>query len=266
MERKALPVLLPEPFELRVIRFPALPLASDEVHLWAITTEDPPIPLSALRRVLSVEERQRADRFRLADDSVRAVLGRGILRVILATYLDAAPDQVEFRYTDRGKPILAGVERRGFHFNVSHSGCWVLIAITSDHLVGVDVEQVRAVAEMESIMGRFFAPREAQRIRSLSPAERSEAFFTCWTRKEAYIKAVGAGLSLPLDRFEVTVRPGEPAALLSLDGSAEEATRWTLWSGAPATGYAAAAAIAAPGVRVVPRYWTAATGLSPWQS
>jgi 4'-phosphopantetheinyl transferase len=186
-----------------------------------------------------------------------------MLRVLLGSYLGAEPGAIEFGYGRQGKPELAGA---GPRFNLAHSGGWVLVGVSGSGPVGVDVERVREMPDLEAVMERFFAPGEVRAIRSLPEAERKAAFFACWTRKEAYIKAVGAGLSLALDSFEVSVRPSDRPALLALDGSTAAAADWTLWSGAPAAGYAAAAAASGQEIRVVPRCWSAAAGITPWRT
>ncbi len=150
---------------------------------------------------------------------------------------------MRFAYTTYGKPLLADeTGASGLRFNLTHSHGLALLAVTRGREIGVDVERIRDNLEGEKLAERFFSPREVAALRSLPPELRREAFFHCWTRKEAYIKAVGKGLSLPLDQFDVTLHPGEPAALLATRHDSEEAQRWSMRSLAPGEGYVGALA------------------------
>lgn len=249
-----------------LIRLLPATLDRNHLHIWAVRVEDPPHPYGVLRELLTQEERERADRFHFEADRQRSVLGRGLLRVLLGHFLDAAPAELVFSYGEQGKPRLGGNIEGGVEFNVSHSGEWVILGLCVGRSVGVDVEQIREMTDMESLAERYFAPAEVRALRSLDVAERREAFFTCWTRKEAYVKAVGAGFSMDLDTFEVSVRPLESASLLTIDGSAQLAAEWTLWGGTPAVGYVAAAAVARGGVKVTSHFWSATSGIEPWQA
>jgi 4'-phosphopantetheinyl transferase len=134
-----------------------------------------------------------------------------MLREILSGYLETTPAQVRFSYNAYGKPAVQDSRVR---FNVSHSGGWALFAVTERREVGIDIERIDARVAQEQIPERFFSAWEAAQLRALPVAQQTDAFFRCWTRKEAYIKARGLGLSLPLDSFDVSLAPGEPAALL----------------------------------------------------
>ncbi len=184
------------------------------------------------RAFLSGEERERAARFHFERDRGRYTVCRSVLRELLAGYLDAAPEGIEFRYGPAGKPELTEGSLR---FNVSHSHDLALIAMARERELGVDIERVRAGVEREGIAERFFSPGEVAELRAVAVEERDEAFFRCWTRKEAYVKARGGGLSIPLDSFDVTL--GRERAVLS---RAVDAKRWTLTTLDPAPGYAAA--------------------------
>lgn len=184
----------------------------------------------------------RAERFRSPTDARRFVAGRGILRAILGRYLGRDPSTLSFRYDASGKPSLApdGGETR-CRFNVSHSNALALYAIAWEREVGVDVEYVRPGSN-EGIAERFFAPREVASLGQFPADRRDRAFFACWTRKEAYLKARGQGLLLGLDRFEVSVDPDETVVSLRSDAERAEASRWSLRALAPAPGHAAAVA------------------------
>jgi 4'-phosphopantetheinyl transferase len=208
---------------------PDAPPAEVEAHAWLIPTDVAPLRLRALEAILSPDEQERAARFHFERDRARFVVARGSLRRILGRYLGLPPDAFRFLYSSHGKPYLAGDGRAALlSFNVSHSGDWALCAVAGGRRVGVDVEIIRADLAGETIAERFFSPREVAALRSLAPGEQVAAFFRCWTRKEAFLKARGEGLSLPLDRFDVSLRPGEPPALLRTLDDPFEARRWSM--------------------------------------
>ncbi len=194
--------------------------------------------------LLAQEERDRAGRFRLEADRERHIYGRGLLRELAAAYLGCLPGALEFVYTANGKPELTRLPgQRRLGFNLSHSGNRLLLAFAWDREVGVDVELLRTDVEIRQIAERFFSQHEQQTLLSLGKNEQIPAFFRCWTRKEAYVKAVGEGLSLPLSQFDVTLRPGEPARLLATRPDLREASRWALWNLDLGADYAAALAV-----------------------
>ncbi|CAN5897226.1 N/A [soil metagenome] len=228
--------------------------APGDVQVWAINVVGLPVPAGELWAVLSAAEQQRAERFRHAADRRRSVVARGVLRMLLAEALNCVPSELEFAETEHGKPVLHGGRWRAPEFNVSHSGDWVLIALSGAGPVGVDVEEIRTVRELEAIATRYFAPAEALAIRSAPASRRLAAFFTCWTRKEAFVKALGTGMQTPLERFQVTAAE-QAAALVSIEDSFEAAAEWTLLDVPPDDAYAAAVAVQAPGVRATLRLW-----------
>jgi 4'-phosphopantetheinyl transferase len=228
-------------------------LSTDDVHVWRAELDQPTWRLQQLAQVLSTEEINRAERFYFEQHRQRFIAGRGLLRTILSYYLGIEPAQLQFYYGHRGKPSLAESNvspllgktegsRRTLHFNLSHSGDLGLYAFTLNREIGIDLEKIRSI-EMEQLSQRFFAPRENAVLLALSAQQRIQAFFNCWTRKEAYIKARGDGLALPLDQFEVTLAPGEPARLVSIEGDRSLAERWSLQELNPGAGYAAAIAV-----------------------
>jgi 4'-phosphopantetheinyl transferase len=218
-------------------------LESGEVHVWRAHLYEEPEALAVSRSILAPDERARADRFHFERDRVRFIVARSALRRILNRYLNISPAEIGFSYNQYGKPVLsaeAGEPR--LRFNVSHSHECALYAITRDGEVGVDIEFVREDFASLEIAERFFSPREIEMLRRLPEELRTEAFFNCWTRKEAYIKALGEGLSHPLDKFVVSLAPGEPVSLLSHDDLPQEPARWSWVELLPGEGYAAALA------------------------
>ncbi|MBP1779677.1 MAG: phosphopantetheine-protein transferase [candidate division NC10 bacterium] len=219
-------------------------LTRADVHVWK-SALNPPMPLVRdLERLLAPEERDRADRFGRAEDRRRFTVGRGVLRTILGRYLGREPDQLHFRYNPSGKPGLsAETGSHSIRFNVSHTRDIALHAVTIGREIGVDIERIRADIGTEEIAARIFSAREVAALCALPHSSRLEAFFTCWTRKEAYLKARGEGLSLPLDRFTVSLAPGHPAALLEVLDDPEETTRWSLRQLFPGADHVAALAV-----------------------
>jgi 4'-phosphopantetheinyl transferase len=237
---------------------PALPPAG-EAHVWAVPLRAPPVAPERLHSWLSGHERQRATRFRFEDDRCRCIVGRGMLRLVLGGCTGEPPADITLFQDEYGRPRLNTAGETGIEFNVAHSGDWIMIAVSVGCRVGVDVERFRQVAGMDSMLNRFFAAAEAAAIARLTGEARVAAFFDCWTCKEAYVKAVGGGLQIPLDSFEVECRPDHPPALLSVRGSAQQAAGWRLWRGTPAPAYRAAVATEAAVVRA----WRWSAGAPP---
>lgn len=212
---------------------------TDEVHIWRVDLDAPVTP--ALRSLLTDDEHARAERFVYRIHGDRFVAGRGALRRILGRYLGVAPDALRFGYGPQGKPRLT--TPGPVCFNVSHSAGRALIAVTSGREVGIDIEKIDVARADEAIARRFFAPAEVADFLSLAADERVAGFFNAWTRKEAYMKATGQGLGLGLDRFRVTLRPGEPAALIETAWRPEDIHRWSMRAIDPGEGYAAAVVV-----------------------
>jgi 4'-phosphopantetheinyl transferase len=236
---------------------PTCSLPEHAVHVWTASLTVPPADLDALQAVLTSDERHRADRFRFPQDRQKYIAARGLLRRLLSRYLGYHPAAVPLAYGAYGKPYLA-TDRDDAHrlqFNLSHAGDLALYAITSGRQVGIDVEQTRPIANAEAIAKRFFSEREYAMLLALPAAARTDAFVTCWTRKEAYIKALGEGLSHPLDTFDVAFLPHEPAALLHTRGDRAEAARWCLRDCTPAPGYKATLAVEGHSWHLVQRRW-----------
>jgi 4'-phosphopantetheinyl transferase len=219
-------------------------LAPDEVHIWRACLKPDQATAQASFETLTLAERQRADKFYFARDRERFIVGRGVLRRILSRYLNVLPKQIRFSYNQFGKPALsAETDDSQLRFNVSHSHELALYALARRREIGVDIEYARDDFASLEIAERFFSPKEIAMLRALPASDLTTAFFNCWTRKEAFIKALGEGLSHPLDRFSVSLKPGEPASLLSVDDIPQESTRWSLVELFPGVGYAAALAL-----------------------
>ena len=188
----------------------------DEIHVWLASLELGSQQLAELERTLSADEMARASRFYFERDRRKYIGRRGILRAILATYLETEPSAIRFLYNEFGKPRLEGSsEARGLSFNLSHSGLLNLVAIGIDREVGVDIELINNSVSSDEVARRFFSPNEVATLEALPQSLRLAGFFKCWARKEAFIKARGMGLSIPLDSFDVFPNFGEDSAYLS---------------------------------------------------
>ncbi|RCJ14501.1 4'-phosphopantetheinyl transferase [Nostoc sp. ATCC 43529] len=214
-----------------------LTLLPDEIHVWRINLDQPELQLQNLRETLSSDEITRAERFHFPQHRQRFIAGRGILRSILGRYLGIQASEVKFNYQQRGKPVLAETfAKSGLKFNLSHSQELGLCAVNCQREIGVDLEYIRPVSDLEALAKRFFLAREYEMLRSLSSNQQQEAFFRYWTCKEAYLKATGDGLS-QLEEVEVFLTPTEPAKLqISED--------WSLFELVPANNYVSAVAVA----------------------
>lgn len=218
--------------------------SQDEIHVWRAALDQPPARVAQFARLLAPDEQLRANRFHFERDRQRFIAGRGILRTILGRYLGCDGGEVQFCYGPRGKPALTEPSaKQPLYFNLAHSGDMAVIALADNQEVGIDVEQIRPIADMEQIVQRFFAVPEQTVLLALPVEQRQEAFFNGWTRKEAYLKALGDGLARPLDQFCVTLAPGEPVRLVSISDAVDDASRWLLESFNPTPGYVAAVAV-----------------------
>lgn len=216
-------------------------LTAKQVDIWRINLAGEGQETQLCRDLLSQDEIQRAGRFHFAKHRRRFTVARAALRQILGRYAGIAPQNLVFSYGGKGKPELSG-ELAGseIKFNLSHSSETALLAVTQGLTVGVDIEWVNSEFATEEIAERFFSAAEVNVLKALPAAERAEAFFSCWTRKEAYIKALGEGLSVPLDSFAVAFGPGVSAALLQVTVDPEEVSRWSMYDIEAPEGYKAA--------------------------
>jgi 4'-phosphopantetheinyl transferase len=186
------------------------------------------------------------------------ILARGLLRHIVGGYVGFAPQLLQFRYNSHGKPALAsewGDDQLAF--NLSHSHSLAVCSVTRAGHIGVDLEYMDTHVESDQIAERLFAPREASLLRQLPSDKKQNAFFSFWTRKEAYLKARGEGLSVDLLSFDVTFSPGQPASLLSVAGDSSDAQRWSLADLSAPAGHAAALAVEGIISRIQHWHWPA---------
>jgi 4'-phosphopantetheinyl transferase len=197
--------------------------------------------LIQLEKCLSRDERARGDHLVCNIDRQRYVVGRGILRILLSGYTNLRPEAIQFQYGPQGKPSLAIPS--DVSFNIAHSAGTALFGFVGNRAIGIDVELERQDLEFDEIAARFFSEAEQAALKSVPTEQRLRAFFTCWTRKEAYIKALGGGLTVPLERFDMTVAPGQPAELIADRGDSKGGTNWTVYDIRPDDGYAAAAVV-----------------------
>ena len=226
------------------------PLSDEEIHVWRAPLQIPPSEQLKVQGFLAEQERERANRFQFPQHQQHFIAARGILRMLLAHYLQQPPRQIQLQYNQYGKPSLALSDP--LRFNLSHSGEMALYAFSRNRELGVDIEWTqRRLEDEEQIAKRFFSTREADTLLRLPAPVRKTAFFDCWTRKEAYIKAYGKGLSIPLNQFEVTLVPGEVARLQTITG---DPTHWTIQPLTPGDKYTAALVVEGAGWEV--KCWT----------
>lgn len=219
-------------------------LSQAEVHLWVVPLIISAEKSSYFKSILSLDEQERAERFRKIGDAQRYIAARGSLRSLLGAYLTIKPDRLQFAYGAFGKPRLAGEEPlASMRFSVSHSEDLALFGFARGHKNGVDVERIRPDIDVEDLAARYFSPNELKKLRALPADQQREAFYCGWTRKEAYLKGRGEGLSFPLDRVEVSLTPGEPAMILKASGDRGVSRRWIVQHLSPAPGYIGAAAV-----------------------
>ena len=218
-----------------------LNLASEGVHIWRVSLMQPEVVIERCRGLLPADEIARAERFHFERDRRRFVVSHSMVRSVLGRYLELKPQELRFVYGPKGKPEVAPEwNSLGLKFNLSHSGEFALMGVAAKLIMGIDIEEIRPDFGTQEIAQRFFSRQEVATFLSLPQHQRVEAFFYCWTRKEAYIKAQGEGLSLALDSFDVTFAPGAEPALLRVAQDPNEVTRWKLYNINPGPGYKAA--------------------------
>ena len=221
-------------------------LEKGAVHVWRIALNQEDEKLDGFRRTLETDELERAGRFHFDKDRRHFIVARGFLRSVVARYLKSQPETLRFEYGAYGKPAL-GTEHT-LRFNLSHSNEVALLAVSLDADIGVDVEHIRADFASEDIARRYFSRAEVEVFNALLPEERVAAFFRCWTRKEAYIKAIGKGFSQSLSAFDVTLAPGIAPALLRAED--DDASRWWMSDIEVGKGYAGALIVERPVAQV----------------
>jgi 4'-phosphopantetheinyl transferase len=219
-----------------------LRLGPDDVHVWRVSLNGSASSAEGLLEILDPDEQRRADKYHFKRDRERFIAARGALRHILSRYLAIEPSRIRFTYSPYGKPGLAS-EMNELNFNVSHSNELALYAVALGCEVGLDIEFIREDFACMEIAERFFSPQEVASLRALPSGLQTLAFFNCWTRKEAYIKARGEGFSHPTAQFTVSCAQGQPAAILSTENDPREFSRWWLQELRPGAGYVAALAL-----------------------
>jgi 4'-phosphopantetheinyl transferase len=240
----------------RVLSWPASispDFGESDIHVWQARLDVTLASRANLERTLSPDERERIDRLRAESDRLRATASRGLLRHILAGYAGKPAAELRFTYGPGGKPELQGIASAPpLHFNTAHSGDLLLVAVGRARSLGVDIERIRPIVRWERVARRAFSEEERLHIEALAPDERVAAFITGWTRKEACVKAVGEGVWSAFSRFEVSVTPGEPAAVRSVDGEPAAGADWSMFHLEPAPGFVGALAVPGTGWRL----WT----------
>lgn len=227
-----------------------------EAHVWRASLDQPAGVIAKLAPLLSQDEYQRAERFHRPTDRQRFIAGRGILRKILSQYLALAPDELRFVYNKYGKPFISDDQNLdALNFNLSHSDDMALYAVAHGRLVGVDIEHMREDFATLEIAERFFSKEEFEALKAAPGDQRTRAFFNCWSRKESYIKAIGMGVSYPLEGFTVTLASNDAPASLKVYADATEAARWSMYDLDVAEGYATALIVENPPVSIKRFQW-----------
>lgn len=225
----------------KLLELPVPKLAASSIHVWQLPLTISNIPLTEYASLLSEDEKSRAARFHFEKDARRFTVTRAAVRSILGGYTGSRGHELGFDYSHYGKPRLLNAPT-DIRFSISHSGDLAMLAVALAQDVGVDLEVIRANVEIDTLAERYFSERERATLRQLSNAQRVQAFFRCWTCKEAFLKGQGFGLSRSLESFDVEVNPVCPARLLATRPDAEEATRWSLHDLPVQKDYAAAVA------------------------
>jgi len=233
-----------------------LNLAGNDIHIWLISEDNSPLALKELGEILSSDEQERANRFHFERDKKRYIVGRGSLRTLIGKYyLDIEPERLEFCSGSKGKPALKDTFGGGrLKFNQADSNGMVLYAFSQTHEIGIDIECIRDISNMQEIVEGSFSEYEIAAFSALPDDEKQVAFFNCWTRKEAFIKAIGQGLYFSLDQFDVAFTPVETPKILSIRGDRSEAAKWRLFDLKPLHGYSAA--LAYKGRILETSYWS----------
>lgn len=221
-----------------------LPKGRPTIHVWAASLSVSPEALDTFISWLSADELSRAARFHFPVHRDRFIAGRGLIRRLLASYLNRQPHTLTFNYGPKGKPALSGSAGTvPLSFNAAHSEDLLLIAVSREGLLGVDVEEIRPLPEFNDLVERFFCRSEHSQFGQLPSGEKPAAFFNLWTRKEAWLKATGEGIAHLLSQVEVSFLPAEPARLIQLPHLYSQGTSWFLYELTPKTGFAAALAV-----------------------
>jgi len=246
---------------------PALPeslqLRPDEVHVWCVDLDVASQSAASLyASSLSAEERSRCARFRFPRDRQRFIVAHGVLRECLGGYLDVDPDRISYEHNAFGKPDQHARFGGRLRFNLSHSAGLALIAVVLDANIGVDIERIRATRELTDIAKFFFSPAELDNVLSLPSHRRCAAFFHCWTKKEAFLKACGVGLTIPPDAFSVPLDDVDAPTSGELELVSDAGglvSRWSMRTLMPASDYIGALAVEGTGLRLRQWRWKTTT-------
>lgn len=220
-------------------------MTTADVQLWSIDINPARYESDDFLTCLSNDELQRAGRLRLVEHRDRWIASRAMLRIILSSVIHRPPESLVFEYDEYSKPRLGGLDGGPpVHFNLTHSGDLALLAVTSVAPVGIDVELEKPFPDIEAVVERFFSAAERSAFSTLSgDEERLTAFYRCWTRKEAYLKALGCGISKPTTTFDVTFLEGADPKVVAINGDHKAAADWSLFDLPVVSGYTGSLAI-----------------------
>lgn len=219
----------------------SITLKPNQVHIWYVNKKNHLENLTTYWSCLNDAEREKASKFRFVKDFNCSVIARGVLRILLAKYLDKNPQEIKLDFGEFGKPILK--EITGLEFNISHSSNAIVLAFTQNNKIGIDVEFTKREIEVETIAKQFFSKKEITTLAAVDYNYKQQGFYNCWTRKEAFIKALGDGLSFPLSEFSVSLDSKKEATLLETNWNKKEKEEWHLTSFEPNTNYIGALAV-----------------------
>jgi 4'-phosphopantetheinyl transferase len=225
---------------------------NDDIYVWDVNLDRPEREVEGFRPLLSKDERERASRLRAPGLERRFIVCRATLRLLLARELSRRPDQLECTYSAAGKPDLKDHAAHGLYFNLTHSSESAKIAVSRVGPLGIDLEHIRPDFATMPIAERFFSPAEQRALRQSPESDKAAAFFRCWTRKEAFVKAVGTGIGYPLDAFDVAIEPNSQDALLAVRVQSEAAQPWSIRDIPAKPGFAAAIAIPVKSAKLLP--------------
>lgn len=202
-------------------------IGSNQIHIWRASLNVSELQVKSLLEILSVDEIERAGRFHFERDQKRFIAGRGMLRQMLGLYLAIPPQDIRFKYASHGKPLIhTDSKHQVLHFNLSHSAGVVLYAFAHNQPIGIDLEGIKRKVEIEQIAKRFFSPEEIHSLQQVPPHIQSDLFFQYWTRKEAFLKAIGKGVSFPMEQVDVSAQSGQKWAPVNLKGDSLEHSNW----------------------------------------
>jgi 4'-phosphopantetheinyl transferase len=206
---------------------PPQPLMDSDLNIWRASLSGSLDELSYFDSLLSPDEKARAERFYFERDRNRYIFGRGILRVLVGSYLQVEASKITFVYGPHGKPAIESMHsNKTLQFNLAHSNEWAVYAFGWDQPLGIDLEHIRPMPDVDDLAERFFSATESALIHSLADEQKWETFFTIWTCKEAFLKASGSGLTSPLNQFEVSPKASGGMRLTSISGNPKPAARW----------------------------------------